>query len=388
MSVTPIDAFPPELSAPDDRLRPHRFYASMHDSGPIRWEESRECWDVFGFDGVRTVAADSERFSARVTANPDYVEPDGRTLLADSMLHADPPRHEVLRSVVDDLFAPEAVADLRPDIAERARELLDEATDRSAAFDLVTAYAYPLTVWTVAELLGVPTADREQFFEWTKFAMTASYDVEDPNARKESLLDYFERLVADSEANNDSEFAAAVAAADGLSDAERRNAFSVVLLGGLSTTNLVSNAVWSLAEAGLFADARAADAAERAVAETLRYRSPVQAHSRYAVAPAEVGGEAIDRGDKLCVWFAAANHDPTVFDNPGTFDLDRDPGRHLAFGHGAHYCLGAHVARLQATAALEALFGRFEELTVRTDAIEPIDSMLVYGPATLPVEAT
>jgi cytochrome P450 len=393
MAVTPLDAFPPELSTPADRLRPHDFYAEMHDSAPIRYDDTRGCWDVFGFDAVRTVASDPDRFSSRVDANPDHVGSDERSSLADSMLHADPPRHDALRSVVDHLFTREAVAPLRPTIEETAHGLLDEvaidATD--ATVDLVGEYAFPLTVRTIAEVLGVPESDRERFLEWTKFAMTGSYSVDDPGARRDSLLDYFEEFPGERTAANGSEdgFAAAVAAAEGLSPAERRSLFSVVLLGGLSMTSLVSNAVWSLDEADLVPPVRSdRDAVERAVEETLRYRSPVQAHSRYATAEVTVAGERIEPGEKLCVWFGAANHDPTVFDDPGTFDLDRDPSSHVAFGHGTHYCLGASLARLEATVAIAALFERFDSLTVETGAIEPTESMLVYGPSTLPVSGT
>ncbi|UPV99800.1 cytochrome P450 [Halorussus gelatinilyticus] len=391
MATTPLDAFPPELSDPNDQIRPGNFYARMHEQAPVRWDDARGCWDAFGYEAVRRIASDHERFSSRTDSNPDFVEPDGRSLLRDSMLHADPPRHDRLRSIVDDWFKPSELTELRPFVERRADALLDDALESAAArgnttFDLVPTFSYPLTVAALAELLDIPSSDRDALLEWTKFSMTASFDVEDAETRRSSLLDYLEAMITDNGERSRAGLPTAVANADGLSLADRRNLLSVVLLGGLSTTHLIDNAVWSIAEADVFDAVRSdADAVGAAVEETLRYRSPVQAASRYAVAEADVGGVTVEQGDKLCVWFAAANRDPAVFDVPGRFDLGRRPTHHVAFGHGTHYCLGAALARLVTTTALDVFLDRFEDVTVHDDRVEPTGSMLLSGPSTLPV---
>lgn len=391
MATTPLDEFPPELSDPNDQIRPGDFYAQMHEQASIRWDETRGCWDVFGYEAVQQVVNDHERFSSRMETNPDFGESDGRSLLRDSMLHADPPRHDRLRSVVDQQFRPSELTTLRSFIERRADELLDDALDGeavedAATFDFVPAFSYPLTVGTLAELLGVPPADRDAFLELTKFTMSAPFEIDDAATRQSSLLDYLEDLLDGQHQDSEGELLTAVRSAEGLSQAAQRSILSVILLGGLSTKNLVDNAVWSLAEAniveGVLSDT---DALEAAVQETLRYRSPVRAGSRYATATADIGDVTVEPGDKICVWFAAANRDPKAFDSPGRFIPDRRPTQHVAFGHGTHFCLGASLARLIARTSLAVFFERFEDITVHHNRVEPTGSMLVYGPSTLPV---
>ncbi len=391
MATTPLDAFPPELSDPADQLRPGDFYSRMHEHAPIRRDDTRGCWDVFGHDAVQQVCADNEQFSSRMDADPDFIESDGRSLLQDSMLHADPPRHDRLRSVVDRLFRPSKLAPLRSFIAQQTDELLDGtlaggSPEAETTFDLVPEVAYPLTVQTLAKLLGVPPTDRDAFLKWTKFTATAPFEVDDAATRQSSLLEYLEKLLDGQPQGSQGKLVSAVTSAPGLSRPERRSILSVVLLGGLSTTHLIDNSVWSLAEAGCFETVQSnRDALDPAIEETLRYRSPVRAASRYATTETDIGGVTLEPGDKLCVWFAAANRDPTGFDTPGRFILDRHPTHHVAFGHGTHFCLGASLARLIARTALDVLLDRFEEVTVHHDQAKPTGSMLVYGPSTLPV---
>ena len=389
MVETPLDQFPPELSSPTDQLRPESFFAEMHDDAPIRWDETRGCWDVFGYEAVQTVAADDEQFSVRMDANPDFDRSAGDPpLLSRSMLHADPPRHDELRGVVDRWFTPEALAEFRPSIQQTAVALLDEAMASAdgpgarATVDLVDEFAYPLTVETIAEVLGVPPRDRQRVREWTRFAMAAGGD----DGSLGSLVAYFEALADRRRDGPADDLATDAAVADHLSGDELRDTFMVVLLGGLSTTYLIANAVWSLVEADAVAAVRPdRDALKRAIDETLRYRSPVQAHNRYAVERTTVADATVEPGDKLCLWYAAANHDPTVFDDPATFDLDRDAAPHLSFGTGTHFCLGARLARLETTVALETLLDRANGIAVDVDAMEPTGSMLLWGPSTMPV---
>jgi len=388
MAETPLDEFPAELTEPAAQLRPESFFAAMHEQSPVRWDDTRGCWDVFGYEAVRTVAADNEAFSVRMDANPDFDEGgDDPPLLAESMLHADPPRHDRLRSVVDQWFTPAAVGERR-DAIERAAtalldDVLDEATSAKSAttFDLVDDFAYPLTVETIAETIGVPPSDRDHVREWTKFAMAAG----DSDGSLPALLEYFETLEDRRREDSTDDLASDIAAAEHLSSDELRDVFMVILLGGLSTTVLIANAVWSLFEADAITEVRNGGySLDTVINETLRHRSPVQAHSRYAVERTTVGDVTVEAGDKLCVWYAAANHDPATFEEPATFDLDRDADPHLAFGTGTHFCLGARLARLEATIALRTLFDRTETVSVDTDALEPTGSVLLRGPSTMP----
>lgn len=238
----------------------------------------------------------------------------------------------------------------------------------------------------LTELLSVPPADREQFREWLTFAMVAPRQAGAGTNHRKSLVAYFDTLLARRRTNPTDDLLSTVAAADNLSTEEARNQLGVILLGGLSTTYLITNTVWSLVETDAV-DAVTGDVTklERAIEETLRYRSPIQAHSRYAITERELGDVTIESGDKLCVWYSAANHDPTVFSDPAQFLVDRQPNPHVAFGYGTHYCLGATLARLTAKVALQTFFDRIDNIDIMTDRFESTESMLVYGPSSMPV---
>lgn len=151
MTVTPLDTFPPELSSSTEQLYPHEFFERMHANAPVRWDSSRECWDVFGYDEVKQVANNDDHFSVEWAANPDFTEPDDwQPLIGRSMLHTDSPRYDGLRRIVDSWFKPDPIHSLRPSIEESARELLDQAIDgttdtgEEVTFDLVDSFSYPL----------------------------------------------------------------------------------------------------------------------------------------------------------------------------------------------------------------------------------------------------
>ncbi len=391
MSAGPLGAFPRELATADAQLDPLDWYAAVHDDTPIRWDEERGCWDVFDYDLVKAVANDPDRFSSRFDANPDYVEPEDGTIAGRSMLYQDPPRHDELRSVVDDFFRPGAVAALEPEIEAIAHQFVDAAVADGDEFDLVESFSYPLPVSVIAEMLGVPAEDRAQFRQWSTFAVAASAETGASEAAmmemRTSLFEYFDDLVAARRDDPRDDLISRVLATEGLDREEMRGFFAILLIAGnITTTNLITNAVWSLAEADAFDLTRGDELTlERAVEEVLRYRSPVQTHTRIALVDAEVGGETIEAGDPVGVWFGAANHDPAVFDDPNEFRPNRRPNPHVAFGHGVHFCLGASLARLEARVALRVLGERFEEASVDVDALEPSGSMLVYGPRTCPV---
>lgn len=389
MAGQPLESFPPGLESPALQLEPHGFYAEKHAESPIQWDEKRESWDVYGYDAVRRIAADPERFSSRIDLDPDFEAPADGFLTGRSMLYQDPPRHDELRDVVDDFFTPGAVADLEPAIQTTAERLLDEAFAGGDRFDLVEAYTYPLPVEVIATMLGVPAADRESFREWSLFAVTTSGDDEEAvRAMRSSMFDYFDDLITAKEADPRDDLISRVLAAEGLSRDELVGFFTILLIAGnITTTNLLTSAVWTLEAAGRLDLLRDAEALPTAIEEVLRYRSPVQAHPRTATTDVTVAGADIREGDRLALWFGAANHDPTVFDAPDAFVPDRSPNRHVAFGHGVHFCLGASLARLEARVALRVLGERIENLCVDADTLAPSGSVLVYGPSRCVVTA-
>jgi len=394
MSVGPLGDYPPELSKPTEQLHPQQVYEELHANGSLRWDQNRGCWDIYGYELVKEVANDHDRFSVRFDADPEFVEPEGGMITGKSMLYQDPPRHDELRSVVDDFFKPGAVRSLTPEIETTADRLLTEATAAGGEFDLVTALSYPLPVLVIAEMIGVPADDRELFREWSTFAVSASGNKGPEDEMMQQFRDgitaYFDDLVAKRRENPKDDLLSKVIATEGL-DREEMLGFFIILLiaGNITTTNLITNAVWTLAEEDSFDTLREnPEMIDVALEEVLRYRSPVQTHTRVAVKDTELDGKSISAGDRIGVWFGAANHDPTVFDRPDEFIIDRQPNPHVAFGHGTHFCLGAHLARLEAKVAIKTLLDRFETITLVEKPTKPSGSMLVYGPQSLRVSVS
>lgn len=401
MSVGPLGAFPPELASSEAQLHPQSFYATMHEAGPVRWDPARDCWDVYGYAAVKEAMNDPTRFSVAFAADPDFEMPaDGRLITGRSLLYQDPPKHDELRTVVEDFFKPGPIGKLEPAIRSLARDYVETALDQGiptgdgVRVDLVETITYPFPVSVIAELIGVPPADREQFRAWSTQAVAASGhngpDEDEMRAFRHGLIDYFERLAAERRADPRDDLISKVLATESLDPDEMLGFFAILLIAGnITTTTLISNAVWTLVEEGALDDVRDdPEAIELAIEEVIRFRSPVQTHTRFAVADTELAGEPIEAGDRLGLWIGAANRDPSVFDRPDEFVPDRRPNQHIGFGYGSHFCLGAHLARLEARVALEVLFEHVEDIAVHVDDMHPSGSVLVYGPGRMPVTLT
>jgi cytochrome P450 len=357
------------------------WYAQMRRTAPVA-EGADGAWDVFGYEAVRAVLADHAAFSsARAMGG------GGGNVLGDSLIAADPPRHRRLRALVDRAFTPRAVQALAPRIEQLAEELL--AAFAGPELDFVAAFATPLPVLVIAEILGVPGEDRADFKRWSDAVVTG-----DPAGTRE-MAGYFRRLIARRRAAgaDGGDLISALMAAEEAGrrlDERELLGFCALLLvaGNETTTNLLANTVQILSEAPA---ARAALAAEPAlwpgaVEEALRFRSPVQCMFRATTRAAPLGERVIPAGRFLRAWIASANRDEAQFRDPERFDPRRTPNRHLAFGVGIHFCLGAPLARLEAQVALPALYGRFPGLRVAADRpVAYLDSAVVHGPTTLPV---
>ncbi len=394
-NVRPMDAFPRPLRSPDAQLDPFDWYRRQRTAGGVRYDEARECYDVFDYETVKRVLADHETFSSNKFTSGEYTE-ENTTVISQSMLHQDPPRHTELRETVEDFFKPGTVAELAPDIEQMADDLLDDAIeDSTGEFDLVEAFAYPLPVTVIAGLLGVPPEDRDQFREWSmSLVATSTGDAGEGSDRAEKKLSiyaeleaYFEELLAARRADPQDDLLSRIAATGELS-AEEMFGFVVLLLiaGNVTTTSLLTNAVWTLGEHDHFEDLRGDDEAlELAVEEVLRYRSPVRTMERWTTEAVTLGDHEVPAGSSVVAWLGSANRDAAVFEDADAFVPDRQPNRHVAFGHGVHTCLGASLARLEAKTALTALLDRFETIDPATEDLPATGSMLVYGPRSLPV---
>jgi cytochrome P450 len=316
-----------------------------------------------------------------------------------SMLLQDPPDHTRLRTLVSKAFTPRAIEGLRGRIEFMVDALLDAAVDRGE-MDLIADLAYPLPASVICEMLGVPLQDRDGLREWSA-DIARSLDaviVSDPevitraNAAGAALREYFERLVAERRraprADILTGLIAAEEAGDRLSTDELFATVILLFLAGHETTaNLIGNGVLALlrhpAELARLRDDPAL--IESAVEELLRYDSPVQRVSRMTTADVVIGDRTIPAGSLAMALLAAANRDPAYFPDPDRLDLARRDNRHLAFGSGIHFCLGAPLARLEGRIVFAALLRRCPRLALATDRVEWRQTFALRALMALPV---
>jgi cytochrome P450 len=358
---------------------PPGFFAQLRESrpvAPVHMPGYGRAWLVTRYADVRTVLTDP-RLAKDVHRWPGggRCRPSETTGVYAHMLHADPPDHTRLRHLVQKAFTPRRTAQLRPRAEEIAAGLLEEmAAARGDVTDLLGAYARPLPITVLCELLGIPAADRA----WIAVTV-AAYDERAEHQRVElELAAYFTELIAAKRAEPGDDLVSALTlacdnadadgdgAADGLTGNELLSTIFLLVMAGFDTTvNLIaSGALALLTHPGQKTRLRQDPSLlPAAVEELLRFTSPVNhANDRFTTQDVRVGDVVIPAGEWVLPAISSANRDRAQFPDPDRPDLGRDTSGHVAFGHGVHYCLGAPLARMEAEVALGALFARFPEL--------------------------
>lgn len=383
---------------PELQRNPWPMYQMLRQSQPAFYLEQYDIWLVFRYDDVRTVLSDHANFSSRFGDMQGSAEHAGPGA---SLITLDPPRHTQLRSLVTRAFTPRAVAALEPRIEAITNELLDNVIG-TGRMDLVEDLSYPLPVIVIAEMLGIPASDRDQFKHWSDLVV-ASADQSvggtmDPASRQASddMYAYFRTIItARRSAPKDDLISALLAAeieGEKLSEADVLNfCWLLLVAGNETTTNLISNAVLTFLEhPEALARLRAnPELLPGAIEEVLRYRSPVQCMFRIAAKDVEIAGKAIKQGSRLLAFIGSANRDEAKFADPDVFLIERDPNPHIAFGMGMHFCLGAPLARLEARVVLSTLLRRLADVARVDDApLEPARGMIVHGVTHLPLRFT
>jgi pimeloyl-[acyl-carrier protein] synthase len=317
-----------------------------------------------------------------------------------SMLDRDPPDHTRLRSLVSKAFTPRVVETLRPRIQQIVNGLVDTAED-AGSMDLVEQFAYPLPVIVICEMLGVPVKDHEQFKGWgLDIARGLDAILLPPDsevgrravAGRHALADYFRGLIAERRAAPRADMLSALIAAeeagDKLSEDELLATCILLLVAGHETTvNLIGN--------GTLALLRHPEQLRRlrenpgligtAVEELLRYDGPVQRTARIPSADVVIDGHTIAKGEMVMPFIGAADRDPAQFPEPDRLDIARADNRHIAFGWGIHFCLGAPLARVEGQIAINTLLQRLPKLALDTDKPEFRQSLTLRGLRALPV---
>lgn len=377
---------------------PYPYYRRMREEDPVHWNDTVRAWFLTRHGDVVDLLRD-DRFSADRTRSERFrPPPPHRRREGRSMLVLDPPDHTRLRNLVNKAFTPRTVERLRPRVEAIAAEILDHI-DSADGFDLVRDFAYPLPVIVIAEMLGVPAADRAAFQQWSAVLvrgldpLVSEEEQEVVFDARDALLDYLRGVLMQRRREPQDDMLTSLIAAeesgDIFSEGELLAMCNLLLVAGHETTvNLLGNGALALLENPEQLDRlrRDPDLIGTAVDELLRYTSPVQWTGRVAAAEIELGGRTIQPPQSVIGILGAANRDPEVFIDPDRLDLGRHPNPHVAFGRGIHFCLGAPLAHLEAEVAMPMLLERFPRLRMAGEP-EQRPTWVLRGLRRLPVAA-
>jgi cytochrome P450 len=353
-----------------------------------------DVWMVLEYEAVKHTLQDHETFSSAAAGAGSQP--------AQWLIFSDPPRHTKLRGLVMRAFTGRMVSNLEPRIRELSRGLLDDKIARGE-MDLAVDFSIPLPMMVIAQMLGAPSTDWPRFKHWTDVMLDLSQTVaggEQAQRAEEAfgVIDaemnaYLSSLLEQRRARPEDDLLTKLldAEVDGerLDQGELLGFFQILLLAGSeTTTNLINNAILCFLEHPReLARLRASpELLPSTIEEVLRYRSPVQATFRVTKRAAELPGGVIPAGSLVLPLIGSANRDPGHFFEPNRFDIARDPNPHIAFGHGAHFCLGAALSRLEAKVAIGDLVNRLAGFELAgSEPWEPRKAFHVHGPARLPI---
>ncbi|MBI3836984.1 MAG: cytochrome P450 [Planctomycetia bacterium] len=396
-----------DIASSKFKANPYPFYARLRADEPvyrITLADKQPAWLITRYDDVAATLKDERFIKDRLKAlTPEQVAkqpwmPRAFQPLARNMLEVDPPDHTRLRALVQKAFTPRLVEQMRERIETLTGELLDVVV-RRGQMDLIHDYALPVPTTIIAEMLGVPVKDRHKFHRWSSAILMASasswWGTMKIIPHGLAFLRYIRKLVIKRRADPRDDLLTALVQAEEagqqLSEDELVAMVFLLLLAGHETTvNLIGNGMLALLQNRDQLDRLCRDPAliKPAIEELLRYDSPVEtATERRACEDVTVAGVTIPRGELVMAVIASANRDERQFDNPDKLDITREPNKHLSFGLGTHYCLGAPLARLEGQIAVNSLLRRIGDvrLAVAPESLRWRRGLVVRGLLALPV---
>jgi len=375
MNLDAVDMFTPEFQ--ED---PYPVYERLRRESPVYVEPRHGVHWLTRHEDVLNVLRDHEAFTSTQGPGP-LPSPGGIPVLAST----DPPYHDQLRALVSRAFTPRRVAEMEPRIREMAAEHVRSLGEH---FDIVPDLSIPIPVRVIAEMLGVEPERQGDFRRWSDafVGLLENPPNETMVSTSQELIQYFQDLCARRRAEPKDDMISALVQAEidgrGLDEIEI-SGFLIMLLvaGNETTTNLISNQMHILSQRpDLWKQLREdRSLVPAALEETVRFDSPVQNLGRQTTREVTLAGLKLPADTRVVASYAAANRDPDVFEDPEAYRLDRKDSRHLGFGFGVHFCLGAGLARLEGKIVLEALLDRFERIEPGRDTPKRLHSTVIRG---------
>ncbi len=361
---------------------PYLFHSKMRDKSPIHYSMALKAYWVTSFDYVQEILLDN-RFGANVRHFPDRVARITKNIDPErlesfnnpSMLDLDPPDHTRIRRLAQQGFVHKFIQSLEPNIRQIVNDCLD-AGDNEQIVDIVEVLAKPLPAIVIADMLGLPKEDHDQFRDWSEDLIDGT-STNDPNKLERAdiasraLIGYFRKIIRIKRVNPEDDMIGRLIRAeeegDKLSEAELYNTCNLLLIAGHeTTTRLISNGLYLLLTEPGHLDRLRQDPSliPQAIEEMLRFEPPVQATRRFVLEDVDFHGTQLKRGELVFLSIAGSNRDPAANDEPDTFDPTREEVKTVSFGFGIHFCIGASLARLETRIAFEELFKRYPAMDI------------------------
>ncbi len=384
---------------------PYPLYQILRDRDPLQRNPFFQGWVLSRYKDVVSVLRNpryscDERKSNRYPNLRKEMEAAGVSLEQEnrqrSMVRMDPPDHKRLRGLVNKAFTPRAVQRLRPRIEAIANGLLDQVADRGE-MDFIRDFAGPLPVIVIAEMLGIPAKDHPQFKQWSDDAISSLGVASQEDRRRtkkasEELMAYLQKIAAERRKQPEEDLITGLLQAEEEGDRLTwdeffSTVFLLLVAGNETSTNMLGNGLLALLENPdqLALLRRQPELAESAVEEILRYNCPIVLTTRFPIEDIDFGDAGFKKGETIVCLFASANHDPEVFAEPERFDITRRDNKHLAFGLGVHFCLGAPLARLEGQIAFNLLAQRLPKLRLAAKEVQWARNTALRGLKALPV---
>lgn len=385
---------------------PYPLYHQMRNEAPVYWSDAWGCWMLTRYDDITWTLQDYQTFTSlgRLTATMDLPEPLWEKVeplvrhYSQGLINVDPPDHTRMRKLAHMAFSPRAIRKMRTYIQDIVDHLIDERIERGC-MDVIWDFSYPLPVTVIAEMMGIPVADHAKFKTWSReivgFMATPKPTPEILFKSQDALLamqQYFRDIYAKRRQGPEDDLITALVQAelegDKLTEEEMVSSCVTILIGGHETTTyLIANGVYALLQhpeqLSLLKDNP--ELADSATEEFLRYEGPFQRNRRIATRDVQIGDKLIKKGQLVMQFLGAANRDPAQFRNPDALDIKRSPNKHLAFGYGPHFCVGAPLGRMEASTAIGTLLRRLKDLRLARDDLQ-WNNALFRGLKSLPIQ--